>query len=243
MITARPTVDKALNLTQLRRIPMQRPDNAGAYWQGIPHGDLASCIIDACTARSWGVTNTRFITNRGGSELAGVIDVDIPKVKPPKGQSFSLGFLTSNDRKRALKLTVGTNVFVCSNGLVTGEIILRRKHTLGLDLAADLNPALDTYVTKAQSINEMVERLRDRKLKTTMVDKILMEAGRAELMPWSRIGDVDHEYRNPRFAEHGKDTSWALLQAFTWVVKQNPPLAQMEQINSFRKMLPMISAA
>ena len=57
-------------------------------------------------------------------------------------------------------------------------------------------------------------------------------------MPWSRIGAVDKEYRQPTFAEHGRGTSWALLNAFTYTVKRNPALKQMEQMNRFRELLP-----
>jgi len=84
----------------------------------------------------------------------------------------------------------------------------------------------------------VVEDLRNNKLRPAQADEILMEAGRNRLMPWSRIGAVDKEYRNPTFAEHGRDTSWALLNAFTHTVKRNPPIEQMNQMNRFRALLP-----
>ena len=68
-----------------------------------------------------------------------------------------------------------------------------------------------------------------------------MEAGRQRLMPWSRIGKVDAEYRKPTFAEHGQGPRYALLQAFTNQVKQNAPLTQMTSMDRFRGLLPVRS--
>lgn len=226
------------NLNDLNRIPLQRPAKAGAYWQGIPHGALASALIDEIGTRGWGIADQRFAVSKDKADLAGAFTLDIKGLDAPEGQSLSLGFLTSNMMRRSLLLVVGTNVTVCNNGMATGEIVMQRKHTHGFQLFGEIEAALDQYVTKARGIGDVVTSLRERELSPVESDKILMDAGRSRLMPWSRIGAVDKEYRNPTFAEHGRDTSWALLNAFTHTVKRNPPIEQMNQMNRFRALLP-----
>jgi hypothetical protein len=225
-------------LEDLQRIPLVRPPKAGAYWQGVPHGALVNTLSDEIRSRGWTITDQKFSLSKDKGDLVGAFGLKIKGVDAPEGQSLSLGFITSNMMRVSLKLLVGTNVAVCSNGMATGEIVMQRKHTHGFNMIQEIEYSLDQYIPRAHKINHIVEGLQETVLSSTRSDEILMEAGRNRLMPWSRIGAVDKEYRNPTFAEHGKDTSWALLNAFTHTVKRNPPLQQMEQMNRFRELLP-----
>ena len=222
----------------LNSIPLERPQKAGNYWEGIQHGTLVHAFKDEIRSRGWNITEQRFSLSKDKADLAGAFSLEIEGVDPPEGQTLSIGFITSNAMRIATKVLVGANVMVCRNGMATGEIVMQKKHTHGFNLFQEIENSLDQYIPKAQKINHIVTSLRETELSATNADRVLMQAGRNRLMPWSRIGAVDKEYRNPTFAEHGKGTSWALLQAFTHTVKRNPPMQQMEQMNSFRELLP-----
>lgn len=228
-----------VTLKQVRAVPLRQPPRKpGAYWQGVPHGELVGAILDECAGRHWKVTETKFCLSKDGADLAAALSLDVPDLEMPAGQRLGLGILTSNAMRRALRIVVGTTVLICQNGMVSGELVLTRKHTVGFDIHRDIVDALDDYLTKARAIPNMVEGLQARKLKPSEAEHILMEAGRLGIMPGSRIFKVDEEYRNPRFPEFYEPTSWSLLNAFTWVVKENPALEQMDQINCFRELLP-----
>ena len=222
----------------LNAVKLERPTKAGAYWQGIPHGALVNTLADEIRSRGWDVTEQRFSLSKDKGDLAGAFGLNIKDVNLPEGQSLSLGFLTSNMMRRSLMVVVGSKVAVCNNGMATGEIVMQRKHTSGFNLIGEIESALDQYVDKANKSSGIVAGMRETELSPTQSDEILMEAGRQRLMPWSRIGAVDKEYKNPTFAEHGRGTSWALLNAFTYTVKRNPAMEQMNQMNRFRELLP-----
>jgi hypothetical protein len=225
----------------LRDIPLERPKDAGWRWKGIQHGELVDTIITDAEERNWGVGESRFSVSNNGAELAGAIAVSIPKAKAMDGMELGIGILTSNARKRALSIFVGGTVSVCTNGMTTGEIVLNRQHTLRLNLREQIQYALDDYAMAAFRIPRVVAGMRRRDLAESEYEHTLLEAGRRGLMPWSRLGDVDREYRIPRFgSEFGERNSWALLNAFTWVAKRNPPRRQLEQIEGFRKLLPTV---
>lgn len=231
------------NVDQLKGINMERPKRAGAYWQGIPHHDLTSALIDEVNSRGWKITEQAYAVSKDKADLAGAFTLEVKGLEAPEGQSLSLGFLTSNAMRRSLKMVVGTKVACCNNGMATGEIVLHKKHTSGFNLFKEIEEACDAYLIKAATIADTVKSLREQEIGEDDVDSILMEAGRSKLMPWSRIGAVDAEYRKPTYAEHGTGTSWALLNAFTHTVKRNPPQQQMEQMNRFRAMLPTTELA
>jgi hypothetical protein len=226
------------NADQLRAIPLETPDNAGRYWQGIQHGRLVDVLSMQIRNRGWEITESRFSLSKDQADLAGAFKMRLPGVDTPEGMDLSLGFVTSNALRKSLKMVVGAVVQVCNNGMATGEIVMQKKHTKQFSLSDEIQKSLDVYEVKSQTIKETVTRLRERELSPTEADEILMEAGRNHLMPFSRIGLVDAEYRKPTFEEHGRGTSWALLNAFTYIVKKNPVHAQMNQMNKFRELLP-----
>lgn len=230
---------KETTLEQLKKIPLLRPANAGSVWQGIKHSDLVDAITDECSSRRWKITASHLTLGKDQADLAGTFQLEIEGIDMPKGQALELGFLTSNAMRRALKLVVGSRVFVCNNGMVSGDIVLCKKHTTKFDLFAALTGACDEYRERAAQVPKLVKSLQQRILCSDEVDHILCEAGRQGIMNWQRIGLVDAEFREPTYAENGGQTSWALLNAFTHIVKRCPPLQQMDIMGAFRELLPL----
>ncbi len=223
----------------VRQTELVTPEKAGSRWQGITHNTLLDTFETVAAKHEWKLENGRFALTEDGQGLAGAYDVELPNLAPPEGQRFSLGFLTSNNMKRSLRIVAGTMVFVCNNGCVTGEHILRRKHTTGIQLHDELFLSFDRYYGMASKIQDMVTGMRGFGLCYKQSDRLLMKAGRSGLVGWTTIGQIDEEYRKPSFQyEEAHKTSWGLYQAFTHVVKNYVPHRQMEMSNSFRQMLP-----
>ncbi len=227
-------------LKDVQAVKLQDPRGRriGAYWQGVPHGELMDCVLKECQRRRWTVGQQKYSLSKDKADLAMALELKIPKLEVPEGQVLCLGVLTSNAMRRALRIVVGSTVLVCQNGVVSGEVVLSRKHTIHFSIQDEIKDALDTYLLKAHGLMDTVLGLQQSPLTLEEAEHILMQAGRKEIMPWSRIGKVDAEFRSPRFPEFYEPTSWSLLNAFTWVVKQNPVMEQMDQINLFRELLP-----
>lgn len=230
----------ALTIEQVRKLPYKPPADAGDYFQGIPHGTLVDTIEAEIAKRNWTVGERRFCTDNGGANLAGSWTVTIPGQAPPDGVQFAVGVVTSNDRHRRLRLVTGANVVVCNNGLATGEILMVKKHTTGFNLAACVTDAFEQYLGHAAGLGGFIAKLKAKRLTRPTYEHCLLQAGRAGIMPWSRLGKVDgHYYQTPeKYREAwGQGTAWTLLNAFTAVVKRNPALTQMYQMNKFREII------
>jgi hypothetical protein len=228
-------------LKDLRKIKPVRPDNAGRRWRPIPHWDLVNVIKDEITMRRWRIKDERYSTARDGADLAGALLLTgVRGVRERSGITLAIGILHSNARRKSLQITVGAEVTCCNNGMCTGHIILKRMHDHTADIPWEVSIALDKYTAAAKKISPMVTWLRRYKLLPNEASEILMKAGRQRLVGWAAIGRVDAEYRNPTFKEHGKDTSWALLNAFTYAARGNiAPTRQMEVYNAFQRLLPL----
>jgi len=231
-----------LGMEDLKKVPLVKPEKAGSRWKGIPHYELASNIEEATRSRGWKIKDARFTLSNDRADMVGAFDLDLGKNGPDTdgGVSLGLGIQTSNAMKRSLMLTVGGTVTVCTNGMITGEILLIKKHTLNLDLFERVDESLDIYQEKTLQIPEVIRNWKERDLVGSEEDQLLLAAGRQGIIPWSKVGKVDAEYKKPSFDYGTKgNTSWDMLNAFTHVVKTSPPLAQMEQINQFRELLPV----
>lgn len=236
-------LEEKIGLDDLRKIEPTVPADAGRRWRPIKHADLVDTLRDEIVTYGWKVLDEQYAMGEKGAEMVGAFLIDgVRGVAMPAGVRLALGFVNNNARRRALRLTVGASVLCCTNGVCSGSIILNRAHDHSFDLADEVEAAVDRYALAALEMGDMTERLRSYTLAPATASNILMRAGREKLVGWTTIGRVDKEYRNPTFAEHGRDNSWALLNAFTYAARQYiHPTRQMDIYEKFQKMLPMAS--
>lgn len=222
---------------QVRFVELKRPEHVGNRWTGIKHEDLLESIDSKLEERGIKKLSERLYLNHHGAGMIGYMKVQVPHVQSPEGLDFCLGFKHSNDAQVALKFVVGAQVFVCSNGVVTGEHLISRLHTKGLNLNESIDKGLDKYMIGVQGIQTFVNTLKEKELNDQNSDKILMETGRQGLLPWSRIGLVDKEFRNPRFSEFSEKNAWSLYNAFTYTVQKSRPAFQISAIKKFGELI------
>jgi len=114
---------------EVRRIEMQKPENAGKVWKGIPNADLLDAFHTVTAERGWTLGMGSFSVSSTLQGLAGAWDIAIPDLNAPQNQSFSLGFITSNDMTRSLRIVAGSRVFVCNNGMAVKERHLKFRNS------------------------------------------------------------------------------------------------------------------
>ncbi len=225
-------------VADLERVEMVKPEWLGKAWKGIEHKDLVNTLQESFQSRGWGFDEPKLSMDKTEARLAGSWNLDIPDIEKMTDQSLSIGFLTANDGSKSLRLVIGTTVFVCTNGMVTGEILLKHKHTIHFDLRAELDTALEVYHHRAERIPKFVNALKQREVSQQEADHILMEAGRLGMMGWKKLGDVSKEFMKPTYSELAVPTSWGLYNAFTHIIKGMPAIQQMDLMNEFRPLLP-----
>jgi hypothetical protein len=226
-----------MTITKTIQTRIEKGYCSGKTWLRIPHHELAKAILAEAKSRKWKVLNHRYTLSDDKNDMAGAFDLKIPGIKMPRGQTLALGVLTSNAMRRPLKIVVGTTVLVCNNGMATGEVLLNRKHTINFDLKAELHDALDEYIEKAKDIPEIVESFKSTPLSQEEVDHILLEAARRDILPWKKLIHVNKEYQEPTFPENGGENAWALLQAFTYTIKDTAVMKQLDRMGEFRGLI------
>lgn len=237
-------MDGGVSREQLEKVELVRPDNAGAYWQGVPHHRLVDTIASEVEHRGIEIKNEEWHLFGNNARLVGKMDLVVPNAILPEGMTFSLGILHGNDLSHALRFAVGACVFVCSNGIVTGDFIVKKRHTLNFDLDDVVCEGIDRYMEEVNQLDGFVRHLKETPMLAAETDRVLMEAGRQKLLPWSRIGNVDREFREPIFSDFGKHRkdAWGLYNAFTYTIQKSRPQKQIKSMVLFRDILMPVEA-
>jgi hypothetical protein len=193
-------------------------------------------VIDCVEGQGWVVKERQLCLSPNGARVVGALQLE-GDIQAPPGMGFALAFSASNNQREAVRLFAGGSVFVCSNGMITGERILRRKHTVHLDLASEVNYAIEGFRDNCKSLTTTVAQMQETKLNQAAAGLVLHTAKEQGIMGPELLFNVAMEYMRPRHAEHGTGTKWAMYNAFTEIVKATSPHNQLQRIREFTGVL------
>lgn len=169
-----------------------------------------------------GLKREQFAISKDGSRLFGTLDLTMNGIG---GTCASLGLRTANNRTMALQMIAGLRVFVCDNMAFSGDtIMMKRKHTSGLNLMPELFRAVDRYEQHFRDLKTEIGNLQNYALTETAAKVLIHDIFAGQIMPVRFLPAVSNEYfaEEQRHAEFSDRTAWSLLNAFTEVAKGMP---------------------
>jgi hypothetical protein len=220
-------------------------------WRPVPHADVVDVLTERASSRGLKIRNERYAVMPGalyptpgqkveipGARLFGTIDFEPIQGLPfPAGCTPSAGLRNSHDKSFALSILSGARVFVCSNGVLSAEHIVARKHTSRLDLVASIDLALDAFMDSIRSFQELHTKLNAWKLTKVRAQSLTVELARAGAFASSDILKVVDEYEKPRHAEFKDRTAWSLYQASTETMKAQSAARQVDGLKALTQVL------
>src|ERR1043166_7927270 len=122
---------------ELLAVPTPEPT---ATFRPVPHYELIEMLDRVLNQASIHIRQEQFALRRDGAVLFGVLQLAYGK----SGDGVAaLGLRTGNNKTMSLQLCAGLSVFVCDNLPFRVDLIaLKRKHTSGLNLRAELAEAV-----------------------------------------------------------------------------------------------------
>ena len=221
------------------------PPAATDTWKPIAHYDLVQAIDRQLAVRDMRIVKEQFSIQREGLRLFGVLELDIAGVNAAEEYRFALGIRTANDRSEALSIVVGAKVFVCDNLALSGDVIaIRRKHTAGFDLNADISRAIDRYQSYLQLFHRQLDDLVYRPLEDGVAKVLIYEAFAAEIMPIRFFPVVAETYfrAEPAMTDVAPRTYWGLHNAFTRAIRQMAPAPAFQATTRLGKLFGLTGA-
>jgi hypothetical protein len=208
-------------LEELANVPVTPRGNRGNRWKGIQHAELVQCIVKAIKDLfDFRPMNERYCVSPNGAVLIGGFELGKESITSELGRGresirktlepvlmctdpqqvgAALGFKHSNDSKSALTIAGGGSVFLCENGVVSGEDKFTRKHTTGLRLMDWILEGLKKFWDKLTSSWKDVENLKTQMVTPHDHDSMLLGLGRRRVLPWRLLGDADRLWNEARY--------------------------------------------
>lgn len=211
---------RPVTLADLKTLPL--PASRGPWHAPVPHHLLVDSIEVEARERGHHVMRTQLALNRDGSKLFGVINL----ASQHEDRSLALGFRNSTNSTMSIKLVAGTNVFVCDNMALSGDMIaLARRNTTGLDIEEALAVGFDRFSQHATVLDQHIMRLQAHAITDVEAKAQIVDAFTADVLPVRYFDDVVSFYFEP--ATEATDcqprTLWGLHNAFTRAMKALEP--------------------
>lgn len=142
-----------------------------------------------------------------------------------------IGLRTSYDKRLPHSLVTGAGVFVCSNGMFNGEIIVVRRHTKNsIDdihrmFAAAIQNAKGDFTDAVASATE----LREISLDNDDGYRLLGVAAGRDILSPTQFSKSIREWRDPTHDDFAPRNAWSAYNAATEALKSTPPQTSMEK--------------
>ena len=151
-----------MTLKELEKVPTPPPTKT---WSPTPHVDIPRAISALVKELDWEFTDggkSRFDINvtANGAKMFGTTGVSIPGTDTSDEFGMMIGFRNSHNKTMALRFAVGTHVFVCSNGMMTGEFAVRREHTRFISVEETTRTAFGIIADRAGQVSEQFQAMQ-----------------------------------------------------------------------------------
>lgn len=153
---------------------------------------------------------------------------------------WTVAVMNSYDKSCSARIIFGGRVFVCSNGLIIADRVLRTKHTTHVwdRLPNLIANAADAFEAEIKKYQQEQDALKEVCVSTESLSVFTVEIARRGILPKSRMLDFYEEVTNPSFDYGTKSLClWNFQAAFTHLAKQMNPVERPRAVMAFDKAL------
>jgi hypothetical protein len=153
---------------------------------------------------------------------------------------LQIGWQNSYDKSLSLKFAIGTKIFICANGCVSGDYgAFKKKHqgeiqTFAPSAMIDYIKRAGDAFTKMQEERELMKEIEiDRKIQAELIGRMIVEK---EFIESTQLNIIRGELNKPTHSYGAPNSLWELYQFTTFSMKEVHPSLWMEnhiQAHSF----------
>ena len=203
----------------------------------VSHKNIIEATYEQLDKHNLVVNNEFFNIDKEGRKLIGGLDITHPDA-PYLG--MRLAFRNSYDKSMSVAFAAGAVTWICSNGMVTGEIQYMRKHTgtvvdeLNSKIITTINQ-LDVHFQKMlkhagllQEITLTKEQYAELIGRLYIIDKIIIP---------TQLSIISKEIDQPTFKDFEDLNAWSLYNHVTYALKNSHPTTYLDQHTEFHNFI------
>lgn len=206
----------------LRTIP---PPERTASYTPIHHGSIISKIAEEADRNNLNILSKSYSAARDGKVIVGNYNIfaDDPKFQ------MRIMFKNSYDKSVSFGLACGASIICCTNGLISGEYTLKRKHTGTADQRVDYFISesikeLGDYYYKLKADADNLSTIGiDRATTYDLIGRMFIDEGIINSMQLNIVKDQLLNSQNFTPITEYNFTAWDLYNAVTESLKKSHP--------------------
>lgn len=213
--------------TDLKTIPV--PEKTTTYTP-IPHAKIIKLIKKAVKKYDLVIMDEKYALTSNKAVALGKITFvgEYVDVNP------QLAWLNSYNKTRAFKIAVGAEVFICSNGMVIGDLKMNRKHTgdAMTQVAEMIDTVIQGIIKFSKSIHKDVQSMKYNKMNEEDAAKILGELFLSNVLTSAELNKIKKELHNSNNfnqLDNAMFSLWDMYNHITEVTKNCHPTKYIEK--------------
>ena len=154
-----------------------------------------------------------------------------------EGMEMAVAGRNSTDKSMSIALSMGSagRVIVCDNMMVSGEIVIFRRHTGDIFKYLKDKLVLGFHEARGQwrDLVADVSRLKEVTMDERDAHHFLVEAGRNKAITQPAFFEALKQYHEPQHEEFREPNMWSVYNAVTEALKATPIQATLERHKAF----------
>lgn len=199
--------------------------NHGPSYTVVSHSDVITNVKQALKDNNFRIVQEHYRACKGANVAQGVYYL-YSNDDPDMGLMFA--WSNSYDKSRRFRCALGTHVFVCGNGMLSGNMnTYSRKHTgtADQDVITETNNQLIKAGIHFKSLvrdkNSMKNITLDDKKQSEIVGRLFLQE---DLLTPNQVSIVKKEMKTPsHYYNADPDSLWTLYNHVTMALKQSHP--------------------
>lgn len=223
------------NSTKELLLQTELPFQTRSY-KPISHNQLIDLTLESIHKAGFELDNELYTAAKNGKQANG--RYTIRNVADSEMQ-LQIGWQNSYDKSLSLKFAIGSQIFICSNGVVRGDFGNFKKKHVG-EIQTFTPTMIAEYINQAGEVFSQIQKDRDKLKQVEISPKIRAELlGRMyfeqEIIKADQIAIIKKELVNPSFNYNCPNSGWELYNYCNFALKNSHPANYFQQHSDLHK--------
>jgi hypothetical protein len=197
-------------------------------YKPVGHGQLIDLTLESIHQAGFQIDKESYSAAKEGRVANGKFSISNVA---DKEMQLQIAWQNSYDKSLSLKFAIGARVFICSNGVVSGDMgAFKKKHQGDVQ---EFTPAkIVEYIKSAGDAFEKIQLQRetmkhveiDARVTAELVGRMILEK---EFIASTQLNIIERQIKHPTFDYNAPGTLWELYQHTTYAMKEVHPTLWM----------------
>jgi hypothetical protein len=218
---------------ELIKVPVPRKTDT---YSPVSHASIIDEVRESLDKRNLIVSEETYNVDNYGKKLIGYFDIKADDSE----MGMRLAFRNSYDKSMSVAFVAGSCVWICSNGMISGEIQYLRKHTgkVSSELSKKIKTSIDeiekVFDLNTQASLQMKDIQADKLLCAELSGLMYMEH---DLIKAEQLSILKKELKEPTFNYNSQNSLWEFYNNVTFSFKNAHSSNYIKQHVDFHKFI------